>query len=115
MQTLSNAAGITPPDSSQVVSFFHTHPSLDNEPTYGCVGWAQTPNDGKKVALALPDDPGSGGGSPGDWAGLSGYSAYVITKSNHVYRLDPQWASNRSQNPNNWNLQGLHQCPVLIP
>jgi hypothetical protein len=115
MQTLSNAAGITPPDSSEVVSFFHTHPSVDNEPTYGCVNWAQTPNDGKKVAHALPDDPQSGGGSPGDWAGLSSYSAYVITKSNHVYRLDPQWANNRSQNPNKWNLQGLHQCPVLMP
>jgi hypothetical protein len=86
--------------------FLPHHPSLKNAPAYGCTNWAQTPNDGKKVALALPDDPGSGGGSPGDWSALSGYSAYVITKSSRVYRLDPQWATNRSQNPNKWSLQG---------
>lgn len=115
-QVLQQAAGSPPIDSSEALATFHTHPSGNFETTYGCPGFAQSPNDGKVPAKAFPDNPASGGGSvDGDWKSLSGYPMYVITKTNRIYRLDPQWASNPSQNPNKWNIGGLHGCPVLLP
>ena len=110
-------AALSPPiDSSEALATFHAHPSGNFEITYGCPGWAQTPNDIRPPAKAFPDDPASGGGSvDGDWKSLSGYPMYVITKTNRIYRLDPQWISNPSQNPNKWDISGLHGCPVLIP
>jgi hypothetical protein len=109
------AAAANPPiPSSQMMAMFHTHPSKNFETTYGCPQWAQTPNDGKIPARAFPDDPTSGGGSPGDWSQLFGFSMYVITKTDRIYRLDPEWIANPGWNPNKWNIAGLHGCPVII-
>lgn len=112
---LVDAAAFPPIDSSNVIAMFHTHPSANFEPTYGCPSWAQTPGDGKQPAPAGPDNPAAGGGSDADWKQLFGYQMYVITKTNRIYRLDEQWKSNRSRNPNKWDISGSHGCPVLIP
>lgn len=103
---------------SIAVAYWHTHPHIKNEPVYGCSGgYAQTFGDGKFVPTADPDDPLMGGGSPSDWSDQqhpAAFPVYIPTKTNRVYRLDHQWYSNPSQNPNKWAMNPAG-CAVRIP
>lgn len=106
---------VAPESGSSAVGKFHTHPSAPGEAAYGCLGWAQTPDDGLPPAKADPDRPKSGGGSDDDWAATSDtYPVYVITKTNRVYKLDQQYANNRPKNPLKWELDSYPGCPTKL-
>jgi hypothetical protein len=111
-------AAYSPGPGAEAVATYHTHPSYDGDPIYGCrpsggVNWAQTASDNKPVRIGAPDDPKAGGGSGADW-GYSGYDAYVITKSGRVYKLPiTDLKKDHSKNPYKWNFKG-RGCMTLI-
>jgi hypothetical protein len=112
------------PDSLAVaIASYHTHPTDDGKPIYGCkptrrgTPQAQRLGDGLPVPLAAPNDSAAGGGSPGDWAStVSGQPAYTILKNGRVYRLDPNVPpADRGKNRNRWNLKDpTTGCPTKI-
>ncbi|MBX6332931.1 MAG: hypothetical protein IRY91_13875 [Gemmatimonadaceae bacterium] len=96
---------------------FHTHPSNDGDPVYGCppdtlangrvVRWAQRRNDGLRAPRA--NSSGNGGGSDQDWSVVrsSAIDGYTISKDGHVYMLPHDTTQvpvgDEANNPNVWH------------
>lgn len=115
---------VKPDPQALAIASYHTHPQYDGEDIYGCPPtstgqqMAQTRDDGFFVPWATPNDPSAGGGNGrGDWGStVSGHPAYVITKDNYVYRLDPNVpVADRKKNKNKFVLRNMQGCAAMLP
>jgi len=114
---------VKPDPQAIAIASYHTHPQYDGEDIYGCAPTptgqqlAQTLGDNRFVPWATPNDPNAGGGSGGDWGSTgSEHPAYVITKDNYVYRLDPNVpVADRKKNKNKFVLRNLQGCAAMLP